>query len=120
MLDTECKQMLDAFIKDLPNQPAYGYDPASVAEISGMDEDTADRISRHLVECGYLRSESTPPVAGLSFGDRYYLTEKGRKYQAINRQKLKRNIADKWIDFFALLIAAIALIKSFWPVPFPS
>ncbi len=115
MLDDECKRMLDAFIKDLPNQPSYGYDPISVARISNMNDGDADRVSRYLSEQGYLRSVETPKYANLDFGNRYYLTEKGKKYKALEKQEVKKYIADKWIDFLALLVAALALLKSFWP-----
>lgn len=43
------------------------------------------------------------------------LTEKGICYKTLLMTERIDYIKDKWIDFLALTISIIALIKSFWP-----
>ena len=42
----------------------------------------------------------------------FTLTSKGYNYYEYRRQSIRKYIAEKWIDFFALAISAISLILS--------
>ena len=68
---------------------------------------------KYLVDDGYLEYITMHPRSGSSsspIGVR--LSHKGKNSKEFDREELKRYIADKWIDFLALVIAIIAFIQS--------
>lgn len=109
MLNKDCEKVVAALCKDLPNQPSYGYSTEYIAHLAGLDEEDIIRIAKHLESEGYLESREYDLHIGAVFYH-YFLTEKGKSYKLIARNQTWEYIKDKWIDFFALIVAIIALI----------
>mgnify|MGYP000351463469 CR=1 FL=1 len=78
-----------------------------LAQKLSMPTEDIRAASRFLVEKGYLEYQKA--------GDRnagFHLSHQGLHYKYFRRQKILKYIAEKWIDFFALLLSICALIVS--------
>lgn len=66
---------------------------------------------RHLSETGFVEYQ-TASNGKESRNVGFHLSHKGLHYKYFRRQEIKAYIAEKWIDFFSLLISVAAIIIS--------
>ena len=78
------------------------------AEQTGVSTQAFLQCLSFLEGCGYVTKLRTS--SGKSFG--VSLSHKGKNYRYFRRQQIFAYIADKWIDFFALITSIIAVIIS--------
>lgn len=109
MLNKNCEKVVAALCEDLPNQPSYGYSISDIACLVDLKEEDVIRLAKHLELEGYLEPRKYDLHTGSVFYH-YFLTEKGKSYKLIARRQTWDYIKDKWIDFFALIVAIIALV----------
>lgn len=99
------KQLLNIIKKQSPRLPNNFYDLEDIFLLSGMD------IEEYLICLRNLAKEDI-----ISFGDRsqtaFRLESNGLYFNEYQKQKLIHYVTDKLVDFFALIVAIIALIIS--------
>ncbi len=69
--------------------------------------ETVKSAVRFLHERGYLEYQTlrNDPIG-------FHLSHMGLNYKYFRRQEILKYVADKWIDFFALLLSVAALVTS--------
>lgn len=92
--DEAWSSSMDCVIDDLAKELGY------------QTEDVRSAV-RFLHEQGYLEYTTS---RGRNIG--FHLSHKGLNYQYFRKQEILRYIADKWIDFFAMLLSVAALVIS--------
>lgn len=88
-----------------------GFGDCSIDDLAlavGIDTEDCRSDIRFLKELGYVEYKSTQ--SGIYVG--FHLSHKGLHHSEFKRIDFKKYLADKWIDFLALVVAAIALIIS--------
>lgn len=74
-----------------------------------FDRDGLVKLCKSLYAAGYLDSLAISPDGTIQ---NIELSYTGMTYRAERRRAIRKYIADKWIDVFALLIAILSLILS--------
>ena len=103
-------EFICAYLPDFKNDCST--DAKTVAASLGVSMSYAVDAIDYLVVDGYLerlyvdKSDGEKIVIGVK------LTHKGKHYKYFERQKVKAYIAEKWIDFFALILSVGALAIS--------
>ena len=88
-----------------------GWGDCSIDDLAltvGIDTEDCRSNIRFLKELGYVEYATTKD--GFPVG--FHLSHKGLHYAEFKRIDFQKYLADKWIDFLALIVAAIALIIS--------
>lgn len=67
---------------------------------------------RYLKEEGDLEYQYSSSPRGEKRACGFHLSHQGLHYKYFRNQKIKKYIAEKWIDFFALLLSVCALVVS--------
>ncbi len=106
MLDRLSKKFLD-FLDEQPDSEFSYLDDAEYPEEFG-DTDKLLSLVQHLNSEGYVENITTH--SGQIIGVR--LSHLGLHRKEALGQKIKEYILEKWIDFLALIIAIIALIRT--------
>jgi len=113
MLDELDKQILEFMLhkSDVPSKQEYNFDSdlVGMAENLKSDPETIRAAVRDLEKKEYviyIQNQYGIPM-------RFSLDHKGLHWKEYRRQEIMRYLEEKWIDFFALLVATVALIVSF-------
>lgn len=83
----------------------------SLAEYLGLDEESLHKCIRYMEESGWIEYQNMR-TSNRSIRIGFFLSHKGKNYKYFRRQEVKKYIAEKWIDFFSLLLSVAALIIS--------
>lgn len=67
---------------------------------------------RYLKEEGYVEYQYSSSIGGEKRACGFHLSHQGLNYRYFRNQRIKKYIAEKWIDFFALLLSVCALLIS--------
>lgn len=113
MLTKNCKSLLNSILSLDPNDWYKVYSVYDLAQLASLSVDEIISVAQALEENGmaqikYLTVGCYPRVV-----DGIRLTEQGIHYKDLEKENRINYLKDKWIDFLALLIALIALLKSF-------
>lgn len=112
MLDKLSKKILKHMIAgaESPSEKLYNFgdDLQNMALNLSSDSETVRAAIRFLEQNEYLKFARTS--SGNTIG--FYLDHKGLHWKEFRRGELWKYIRDKWIDFFALLVATSALVMS--------
>ena len=108
MLTRDHRNVLSAL-----NYASNGQAPLSESQLCEQSKVRSTRkiraICADLLRQGYLSDLKTSSTGEIT---KAVLSYNGMIYKAIIRKEVLRYIADKWIDFFALLVSVIALVIS--------
>lgn len=111
MLDRDARKMLK-YISSEQNIPGgcIWFEPfyEKYGEYSKLSEQKIMACMRFLESQGYIKYSYTS--SGTKVG--FELEHKGLHYKFFFWQEIRKYIAEKWIDFFALLISVAALVIS--------
>lgn len=111
MLDKLSRKILKKMNSDkTPSEKIYSLGEG-LEKMSGelkSDTGTVRAAIRFLEQNEYLKFARTS--GGNTIG--FYLDHKGLHWKEFRRGELRKYIRDKWIDFFALLVATSALVMS--------
>lgn len=87
-----------------------GYGDVTIDEFAksvGLQTETVAVAVRYLEEAGYLEyQKSSSGYIG------FHLSHKGLNWRYFRRKEILDYIADKWVDFFSMLIALSSLVIS--------
>ena len=115
MLSKNCRLVLDAIIAKGEIEKFMPHPIASLSKELNLP------IQSVLAACSELEHDEFATIRRLSMSksppilESITLTEKGVYYKDLLKEQRMDYFKDKWIDFLALTISVIALIKSFWP-----
>ena len=111
-MDRICKKIIDFMStdSDTPSETYYdfGEDLEKIATQINSDSETVRAALRYLEAENYIRFACTDNGIAIYF----YLDHKGLHWKEFRAKELLNYVGEKWIDFFSLLISAVALIIS--------
>ena len=113
MLTKNCKLVLDSVLSLDQTDWYKKYSVRDLAKLSDLSIDEVKSVIESLNQLGfaqitYLSLPNYPTAI-----DTIHLTERGIHYKDLQKEEKFNYFKDKWIDFLALIVALIALLKSF-------
>ena len=116
MLDKTSKNILKYMKSHAENSSEkyynFGDDLEEMAKDLSSDGATIRASIRFLEEHGYIKYRHVHTHTGNSMVTHFFLDHKGLHWKEFRKQEVIKYFEDKWIDFFALLVATAALIVS--------
>ena len=115
MLTKNCKLVLDSVLSLDQTDWYKAFSMGDLVKLSGLSMNEIKSVIESLDQLGfaqitYLNLPNYRPAI-----DTIHLTERGIHYKDLQREEKLNYFKDKWIDFLALVVALIALLKSFEP-----
>lgn len=114
-VDKTCKKILDKMISEGKGTEyicTWGDELASFAASIGVPTEDVRAAVRYLKETGYLEFQMYHSSNGSSHSRGFFLSHRGLNWRYFRRKEVLDYIADKWVDFFAALIALLSLVIS--------
>ena len=115
MLTKNCKSILNAILSLDQNDWYKAYSVNDLTQLTSLSTDEIYSAVTALEEDGMIQVQYLSFRGCSSVIDSVRLTEQGIHYKDQEKEKRLNYLKDKWIDFLALIIALIALLKSFEP-----
>ena len=112
MLTKDCRSVLDTVIQMDGDRPFQRHRIAAISEKMGKTFELTLSLCKELERDGFLEIKYLKSRIGSAIPEGVILTEKGRRYKAFLRSQRFDYVKQKWIDFLALVVAAIALAIS--------
>lgn len=113
MLSKNCRSILDAVLSLDQNDWYKAYSVNDLTQLTSLSTDEICSAVTALEENGMLQVHYFSFRSCSSVIDSVRLTEQGIHYKDLEKENRLNYLKDKWIDFFALIIALIALLKSY-------
>ena len=115
MLTKNCKLVLDSVLSLDQTDWYKAFSMGDLVKLSGLSMNEIKSVIESLdqlcfAQITYLNLPNYLPAI-----DTIHLTERGIHYKDLQREENLNYFKDKWIDFLALVVALIALLKSFEP-----
>ena len=115
MLTKNCKSILNAILSLDQNDWYKAYSVNDLTQLTSLSTDEIYSAVTALEEDGMIQVQYLSFRGCSSVIDSVRLTEQGIHYKDQEKENRLNYLKDKWIDFLALIIALIALLKSFEP-----
>ncbi len=115
MLTKNCKSILNAILSLDQNDWYKAYSVNDLTQLASLSTDEIYSAVTALEENGMIQVQYLSFRGCSSVIDSVRLTEQGIHYKDQEKENRLNYLKDKWIDFLALIIALIALLKSFEP-----
>lgn len=112
MLTKDCRAVLNTVIQMDGNTPFQQHRIVAIAEKMEQSFELTLSVCKELERDGFLEIRYLKLSNHREIPENVILTEKGRCYKAFLRNQAFDYIKQKWIDFLALVVSAIALIIS--------
>lgn len=112
MLTKDCRSVLDTVIQMDGDRPFQRHRIAAISEKMGKTFELTLSICKELERDGFVEIKYLSSRVHAAMPESIVLTEKGRCYKAFLRSQTFDYLKQKWIDFLALVVAAIALAIS--------
>ena len=113
MLTKNCKSILNAILSLDQNDWYKAYSVNDLTQLTSLSTDEIYSAVTALEEDGMIQVQYLSFRGCSSVIDSVRLTEQGIHYKDQEKENRLNYLKDKWIDFLALIIALIALLKSF-------
>ena len=115
MLSKNCRLILDTILAKGENEKFMSHRIGDLSKEINLPFSSALAACQELEHDGFARIKVIDLPRGPKVYESITLTEKGAHYKDFLLEQRMDYIKDKWIDFLALAISVIALVKSFWP-----
>lgn len=112
MLTKDCRAVLDTVIQMDGDRPFQRHRIAAISVKMGKTFQLTLSICKELERDGFVEIKYLSSRVHAATPEDIVLTEKGRCYKAFLRSQKFDYVKQKWIDFLALVVAAIALAIS--------
>ena len=112
MLTKDCRAVLNTVIQMDGNTPFQQHRIVAIAEKMEQSFELTLSVCKELERDGFREIRYLKLSNHREIPENVILTEKGRCYKAFLRNQAFDYIKQKWIDFLALVVSAIALIIS--------
>ncbi|WP_435321687.1 hypothetical protein [Muriventricola aceti] len=115
MLTKNCKLVLDSVLSLDQTDWYKAFSMGDLVKLSGLSMNEIKSVIESLDQLGFAQITYLNLPNYLPAIDTIHLTERGIHYKDLQREEKLNYFKDKWIDFLALVVALIALLKSFEP-----
>lgn len=112
MLTQNCRDFLDTVISSEIDHPFKRHRISDISAKMGQSFDVALSLAKELERDHFAEIEYLHMRNGQVIPEYVILTEKGRSYKQFLRNQKVDYLKQKWIDFLALVVAALALAIS--------
>lgn len=113
MLTKNCKLVLDSVLALDQTDWYKAFSMGDLVKLSGLSMNEIKSVIESLDQLGFAQITYLNLPNYLPAIDTIHLTERGIHYKDLQREEKLNYFKDKWIDFLALVVALIALLKSF-------
>lgn len=113
MLTKNCKLVLDSVLSLDQTDWYKAFSMGDLVKLSGLSMNEIKSVIESLDQLGFAQITYLNLPNYLPAIDTIHLTERGIHYKDLQREEKLNYFKDKWIDFLALVVALIALLKSF-------
>ncbi len=122
-MDKVCKEIIKRMISGKPSTEyvcsfsgsllaGSGTTIYELSDAIGVDPEDIRAAVRFLESAGYVEYQTMKSPSKGSIIAGFHLSHKGLHWKYFRRKEILNYIADKWVDFFAALIALLSLILS--------